>query len=320
MRAPRALFLLSRRSHSYITTPIFYANAGKFFWLIAPHIGHLYTAVLSDAANRWQKLKDPDGVHTFVSGTDEHGIKRAKKDPLKFCDESSKSFRNLFDKFAIETTDFIRTTEDRHKRCVEYIWKRLYDRDFIYKDIYSNWYSAVDECFFSENEVEDSPAGKVVKGTSHLVEWVEEHNYMFRLSYLKGEVRRWLLESDIIISDVIQPKHYLPYALHYLEYEGDLSISRDRSRLPWGIPAPGDDSQTIYVWMDALMNYLSVVGYPDTLKAWPPSWQVLGKDILKLGIAPEKRQFEKAAFGKEDGGHRLSENSGPLLSRIERKK
>ncbi|KAK6045485.1 tRNA ligase class I [Cooperia oncophora] len=194
MRSPQSLLLLFKRRHSYITTPIFYANA-------APHIGHLYTAVLSDAASRWQKLRDPDGVHTFVSGTDEHGIKifraaqKAKKDPLSFCDESSKSFRKLFDRFGIHTTDFIRTTEDRHKRCVEYVWKRLYDQDFIYKDTYSGWYSAVDECFFSENEVEDSPIGKIVKGTNHVVEWVEEHNYMFRLSNLKDEVRRWLMNS-----------------------------------------------------------------------------------------------------------------------------
>ncbi|KAK5972416.1 Methionine--tRNA ligase, partial [Trichostrongylus colubriformis] len=170
MRSPRALFLLSRRRHSYITTPIFYANA-------APHIGHLYTAVLSDAAHRWQKLKDPNGVHVFVSGTDEHGIKifraaqKAKKDPLKFCDESSQSFRRLFDKFGIHTSDFIRTTEDRHKRCVEYVWKRLHDSGFIYKDIYSGWYSVVDECFFSSDDVEDSPVGKVVKGTTNPVEW-----------------------------------------------------------------------------------------------------------------------------------------------------
>ncbi|KAK6050811.1 tRNA ligase class I [Cooperia oncophora] len=214
MRSPQSLLLLFKRRHSYITTPIFYANA-------APHIGHLYTAVLSDAASRWQKLRDPDGVHTFVSGTDEHGIKifraaqKAKKDPLSFCDESSKSFRKLFDRFGIHTTDFIRTTEDRHKRCVEYVWKRLYDQDFIYKDTYSGWYSAVDECFFSENEVEDSPIGKIVKGTNHVVEWVEEHNYMFRLSNLKDEVRRWLMNSD-----VIQPKHYLPHALNCLRIRG----------------------------------------------------------------------------------------------------
>ncbi|VDL82183.1 unnamed protein product [Nippostrongylus brasiliensis] len=290
MRLPRSLFHVARRRHSYITTPIFYANAGMVpFSYSSPHIGHLYTTVLADAASRWEKLKDPDGVHIFATGTDEHGIKifraaeKAKKEPLKFCDETSKVFQDLFKKYGIKNTDFIRTTEDRHKNCVEYVWSRLHKEDFIYKDKYSGWYSAIDECFFSESELEDTPSAKVVKGTSHPVEFVEESNWMFRLSALKEPVRHWLVQSD-----VVYPKHYLPHALRCLEYDGDLSISRTRTRLPWGIPVPGDDSQTVrfyqsvYVWMDALMNYLSVVGYPETLKTWPPSWQILGKDILKF--------------------------------------
>ncbi|VDP54285.1 unnamed protein product, partial [Heligmosomoides polygyrus] len=278
MRAPQSLFLLAKRRHSYITTPIFYVNA-------APHLGHLYTTVLTDAANRWMKMKDPEGLHILITGTDEHGIKilraaeKANKDPQVFCDETSSSFRELFKKFGIQNTDFIRTSEARHKRCVEHVWKRLYDRDFIYKDVYSGWYSATDECFFTDNEIQDTPSGKVVKGSNHPVEFVEEQNYMFRLSPLKGKVRQWLTKSD-----VIYPKLYLPQALQFLEYDGDLSVSRSRSRLPWGIPVPGDDTQTVYVWTDALMNYLSAVGYPETLKSWPPTWQILGKDILKLGI------------------------------------
>uniref|UniRef100_A0A0K0DPV0 Methionine--tRNA ligase, mitochondrial n=1 Tax=Angiostrongylus cantonensis TaxID=6313 RepID=A0A0K0DPV0_ANGCA len=216
----------------------------------APHLGHLYTVVLADAIHRWRRLRDPNGLHLFATGTDEHGIKilraaeRAGQNPLKFCDETSGSFRNLFSKFDILNTDFIRTTEVRHKQCVEYVWKRLCDQNVIYKDTYSGWYSVVDECFFPNNEVEDSALGKN--------------------------------------SDVIYPEIYLPSALNILEFEGDLSVSRCRTRLPWGVPVPGDHSQTIYVWLDALLNYLSVVGYPATLKAWPPTCQILGKDILRF--------------------------------------
>ncbi|RCN33434.1 methionine--tRNA ligase [Ancylostoma caninum] len=276
MRLARSILLLSRRKHSYITTPIFYANA-------APHLGHLYTVVLADAAHRWQKLKDPDGTHIFSTGTDEHGIKifraaeQAGKNPVRFCDGVSKKFHDLFQDFGIANTDFIRTTEDHHKLCVEHVWKRLYDEGFIYKDVYSGWYSVVDECFFMDGDVEDTSSGKVVKGTKNTVEWVEEQNYMFRLSSFKEKVRHWLLNSD-----VVRPKHYLQFVLQYLELDGDLSISRSRTRLPWGIQVPGDDTQTIYVWLDALVNYLSVTGYPETMKVWPPTWQILGKDIMKF--------------------------------------
>ncbi|VDM73688.1 unnamed protein product [Strongylus vulgaris] len=134
----------------------------------APHLGHLYTVVLADAAHRWQKLRDPESTHVFSTGTDEHGIKifrsaeKAQKEPLKFCDHISEKFRDLFQKFDIANTDFIRTTEDRHKLCVEHVWKQLLDAGFIYKDVYSGWYSIVDECFFADGEVEDSPSGKVL--------------------------------------------------------------------------------------------------------------------------------------------------------------
>lgn len=157
--------------------------------------------------------------------------------------------------------------------------KRLCEQDLIYKDNYSGWYSVLDECFIPNDKVEDSSLRKVVKGTNTIVEWVEEENYVFRLSGYKTAVHYWLKNSD-----VIHPKFYLPLALKSLEFEGDLSVSRCRTRLPWGIPVPGDDSQTIYVWLDALMSYLSVVGYPATLTAWPPTCQILGKDIVRFHV------------------------------------
>ncbi|KJH45397.1 putative methionine--tRNA ligase [Dictyocaulus viviparus] len=249
----------------------------------APHLGHLYTVVLADAAHRWFKLRNPNSTHVFTTGTDEHGIKVCRHSLSElfreFCDETSKSFCKLFEKFLISNTDFVRTTEKGHWKCVEYVWEQLYGKGLIYKDTYAGWYSIVDECFFPTSEVEDSDLGKVVKGTNTVVEWVEEQNYMFRLSSYRMAVREWLEHSD-----VVYPKCYLPSVMNSLEYEGDLSISRCREKLSWGIPVPGDDSQIIYVWLDALVNYLSIVGYPDTLRVWPPTCQIFGKDILKFHV------------------------------------
>ncbi|KAF8381041.1 hypothetical protein PRIPAC_70183 [Pristionchus pacificus] len=267
-----------RQASSFITTPIFYANG-------PPHLGHLYTAIIGDSAHRWNRLKDPQSEHFFATGTDEHGSKIAKTakekglTSIELCDQVSASFRHLFREFDINTSDYIRTTEKRHRECVEVMWKRLEAANCIEKSAYSGWYSTTDECFYQEGDVEDGPDGKISKETRSRVEWHEEENYMFKLDQFHEKIRTWMTKND-----VIRPKHYLPNALRYIEAESRLSISRDASRLLWGIPVPGDSSQTIYVWLDALCNYLTVRGYPDCMAApaWPPTTQIIGKDILKF--------------------------------------
>ncbi|CAI4221579.1 unnamed protein product [Auanema sp. JU1783] len=269
-----------RHLSSFITTPIYYANA-------VPHVGHLYTSVISDAYHRWMKLKYPNDTHLFSTGTDEHGIKilraaeKSGQDVKLFCDSVSQKFREVAVEFGVEATHYIRTTDVAHKQAVHHLWKVLYDNDLIYKDIYKGWYSVVDECFYKDKDVEEiileGKKTMVVKGTKTIVELIEEENYMFKLSKFKNEVRDWIVNSD-----VIRPKHYLPQVLKFLEMEDDLSVSRCRKRLPWGIDVPSDDQQTIYVWLDALVNYLTVIGYPQKSTLWPPSCQLLGKDIIKF--------------------------------------
>ncbi|VDM37290.1 unnamed protein product [Toxocara canis] len=333
MRRIAILLQFTRRKHFFVTTPIFYANASS---IAAPHIGHLYSALIADAAYRWNVLKRADSsgappCSLFTTGTDEHGTKIQKAaqaagvQPKLFCDDVSASFRKLLSAFNIKPTDFIRTSESRHKRVVEDVWLRLSRRGYIRKAKYAGWYSTTDECFYSQRDLEDlcinGTTKKVIfllhvkrsrviglvkrinqsklliredfiergislsalivevsKQTRSPVEWIEEDNYVFDLSQFYEPIRRWLLEND-----VIRPKHYLRVALQYLDIEETLSISRDRKRLEWGIPVPQDQSQTIYVWMDALVNYLTVSGFPRSHHDyWPPDWQVIGKDILKF--------------------------------------
>ncbi|KAM3959850.1 methionyl-tRNA synthetase, mitochondrial isoform 2-T2 [Aphomia sociella] len=229
-------------------------------------------------------------------GTDEHGTKiqqAAAKVNLslsEYCANISTEYRTLFDEYQVEYTDFIRTTEDRHKKAVAHFWNTLVKQDYIYKAKYSGWYSVNDESFVPEShvrdEVKDGEKIKVSVESNHRVEWTEETNYMFRLSAFKTHLQQWL-EKD----GVITPSKYQKQLKDYLDNEAyfpDISVSRPSSRVHWAIRVPGDEEQSIYVWLDALINYLTVAGYPDpeAMKArgrpWPADVQVVGKDILKF--------------------------------------
>ncbi|XP_019725462.1 methionine--tRNA ligase, mitochondrial [Hippocampus comes] len=281
VRCTRSDVCNEERSY-YITTPIFYVNA-------SPHLGHLYSAILADCMHRYKLLR---GFKSrFATGTDEHGLKiqqaanAAGEAPLTFCTGVSQRFRQLFGSCNVSFTDYIRTTEERHRRSVEHFWCTLYDKGFIYKGNYEGWYSTPDESFLTPTQVADAvdASGQAIKvslESGHKVEWLKEENYMFRLSAFRTPLLDWLQKNP----RAIQPERFLQDVLQWLQDDlPDLSVSRQRSRLQWGIPVPGDPEHTIYVWLDALVNYLTVVGYPDNHNHW---WSVarhiVGKDILKF--------------------------------------
>ncbi|CAD5119712.1 DgyrCDS8302 [Dimorphilus gyrociliatus] len=262
-----------------ITTPIFYANS-------VPHIGHVYTALIADAAARWNILLGKDTL--FSTGTDEHGLKverESKKkglNTLQFCNKISKQFQHLFDDLDIKYTDFIRTTEQRHFSAVKQFWEKLRQNGMIYKDSYSGYYSIVDECFITKDELiksknEQGEDCYVSKSNYQPVIWMEEENYMFKLSEFTDPLRKWL------DTKVIYPEHFENTVRSWLN-DGlpDLSISRSKERLHWGIPVPEDGNQVIYVWLDALVNYLTVCNYFSGESIWPVDCHIVGKDILKF--------------------------------------
>uniref|UniRef100_A0A1A8S2P6 Methionine--tRNA ligase, mitochondrial n=2 Tax=Nothobranchius rachovii TaxID=451742 RepID=A0A1A8S2P6_9TELE len=274
--------LIKDEKNFYITTPIFYVNA-------APHLGHLYSAVIADCLHRYKQLQ---GFNSrFATGTDEHGLKiqqaaeAAGKDPLTFCTGVSERFKHLFSSCSISFTDYIRTTELRHHQAVKHFWSVLWNQGLIYKGVYEGWYSTQDESFLTPSQVGNAldSLGKEVKvslESGHKVEWMKEENYMFRLSSFQSQLVDWLRGNP----GVIQPERFYNTVLQWLQEDlPDLSVSRHRNRLQWGIPVPGDTEQTIYVWLDALVNYLTVVGYPDKHDQWwHKAHHVIGKDILKF--------------------------------------
>ncbi|OWF41858.1 methionine--tRNA ligase, mitochondrial-like [Mizuhopecten yessoensis] len=264
----------------YVSTPIFYVNA-------SPHIGHLYTALVADSLSRWKKLK---GYETFfATGTDEHGLKiqqaagKADIAPKVFCDEVSSKFKDLFEKNDIKYDTFIRTTDDAHIKAVHQLWNVLNEKGFIYKSLYKGWYCVSDETFVSENDTTDvttksGESQKVSVESGHPVIWSEEENYMFTLSRFKPQLQQW------IDTGVIQPPEFKRIVQGHLDDLSDLSVTRSSDRVSWGISVPGDPSQKIYVWLDALTNYLTVTGYPgdEYRSLWPADCHVVGKDILKF--------------------------------------
>ncbi|XP_076339565.1 methionyl-tRNA synthetase, mitochondrial isoform X2 [Tachypleus tridentatus] len=237
----------------FITTPIFYVNA-------SPHIGHLHSAVLADALHRTYVLLGKE-KNIFSTGTDEHGLK------------------DVFKMAGVSYTDFIRTTEERHVKVVQHFWQHLDNQGFIYKDKYQGWYCSSEESFLTPSQVKEDSGKMVSTESGQPVEWTQEENYMFRLSQLEQDILHWLNSGD----KVLYPSNFCQLVKHWIS-EGlpDLSISRDRFRLKWGIPVPNDNTQTIYVWLDALLNYLTVAGYPIAGYHWPPDCHVIGKDILRF--------------------------------------
>ncbi|EAU82630.2 methionine-tRNA synthetase [Coprinopsis cinerea okayama7 len=237
----------------------------------------------------------------LLVGTDEHGLKiqqaaaKASTEVLTFCNELSQVFKDLSKKANISYTTFSRTTGDNHKELVAQVWRTLLDKGYIYKGEYEGWYSITDECFYTSAQIVQSPTSTaenpeyVSKETGSKVEWSKEYNYMFRLSMFRDALVKHYSDRS-----VVQPSQYNSVVLQMLgateDSSGvelaDISISRPRSRLTWGIPVPNDPEHTVYVWFDALLIYLSGVGYqvsgPPAVTGWPPNLQVIGKDILRF--------------------------------------
>ncbi|MFP3870194.1 MAG: methionine--tRNA ligase [Syntrophobacteria bacterium] len=262
------------QARSYITTPIYYVNA-------PPHLGHAYTTIVADVLNRFHRLMGRETF--FLTGTDEHGDKvveaatAAGKDPRSYADEISALFRNTWPTLNITNDYFIRTTDEEHKRVVGYILQKVYDKGDIYFSSYSGLYCVGCERFYTERELVD---GRCPQHDRPLVVR-EEENYFFRMNKYQG----WLIDHIQQHPDFIRPERYRNEVLSFLsEPLEDLCISRPKSRLSWGITLPFDDRYVTYVWFDALINYISALGYPDGAlfaEFWPVAQHLIAKDILK---------------------------------------
>lgn len=261
----------------------------------APHVGHLYSMLIADILKRWQVLKGKQAI--LSTGTDEHGMKvqRAAEiqdvHPKALCDANSETFRDLARKANIANDYFIRTTDPEHRDAVEYFWARLRESGHIYETKHEGWYCVGDETFYPHSMVEKrvSPlTGKAFMAsteTGNAVEWTEEKNYHFRLTAFRDRLLQFYDDNPGWVVPNNRFVEVISWVQNNLE---DLSISRPISRLDWGIPVPDDPSQTIYVWVDALINYITVAGYPvwppgsEHKKGWPADVQVVGKDIVRF--------------------------------------
>src|SRR5690554_50954 len=262
----------SERGAFYATTPIFYVNA-------APHLGHAYTTILVDVVTRFHRLRGDDTF--FLTGTDEHGatIQKAAaahgKSPQEYADEVSALFRTTWDRLGIRYDDFIRTTEERHRQVVTAVLQKVYDSGDIVYGEYSGLYCVRCERFYTEKELVDGKCPQHEIEPEHRT----EANYFFKME----KYRDWWRETLTANPDLIRPERYRNEVLAMLrEPIGDLSISRPRSRVPWGIPLPWDEDHVAYVWFDALINYYSVlVARGAVERYWPHVQHFIGKDILK---------------------------------------
>ena len=308
----------------YITTPIYYPS-GK------PHMGHAYSSIVADIFARFKKLENYNVL--FLTGTDEHGqkiqkeAKKNNKDPKIFCDELSEKFRSLTKILNLSNNDFIRTTENRHHKSVVEIWNRLVKSGDIYLDKYSGWYSVSDEAFYDEDEIESINGTKVSKSSGSNVEWVEEESYFFKLSAWSKKLLEFYDKNPKFILPTSRKNEVIKFVEKGLK---DLSISR--TSFTWGIPVPRNEKHVIYVWLDALTNYISALNFPNVddkryKNFWPANLHIIGKDILRFHavfwpafllaakLSPPKRVFGHGWILSDD--KKMSKSLGNILDPIE---
>nr|WP_295744866.1 methionine--tRNA ligase [uncultured Acidocella sp.] len=263
----------------YITTPIYYVNG-------APHLGHAYTSTAADVLARWHRLAGDEVF--FLTGTDEHGQKveaaarNAGIAPQDFTDRVSADFRDMARAMNISNDDFIRTTEARHKAACQAIWSKLKENGFIYLGAYEGWYAVRDEAFYDESETALKPDGsRYAVASGAAVEWVVEPSYFFKLSAFQDRLLAFYEENPGFIAPAAKRNEILSFVRGGLN---DLSISR--TSFSWGVKVPGDEKHVMYVWLDALVNYLTAVGYPDMSGPragfWPASLHLVGKEIIRF--------------------------------------
>jgi methionyl-tRNA synthetase len=266
------------REKFYITTAIAYPNG-------SPHIGHAYEVIATDAIARFNRHDGKDVM--FLSGTDEHGIKMlqtARKEgisPRDLADRNAKLFRDMGHLLNASFDDYIRTTEERHYKSSQAIWKKMADAGDIYKGGYAGWYSVRDEAYYQEEETELRADGTRYAPTGAPVEWIEEETYFFRLSAYQDRLLAFYSENPGFIGPDERRNEVVSFVKSGLK---DLSISR--TTFDWGVPVPGDEKHVMYVWVDALTNYITAAGYPDESADrwhyWPADVHIIGKDIIRF--------------------------------------
>jgi len=312
----------------YITTAINYPNG-------RPHIGHAYEAIATDAIARFQRLKGRDVF--FLTGTDEHGLKMAQaaRDrgiaPAELASEMSGYFREMDEKLDISCDRFIRTTEPEHHRSSQAIWQAMAERGDLYLGRYEGWYSVRDEAFYDEEElstVDSGPdAGTRLSPQGTPVEWTVEESWFFRLSAYQDKLLRLYQDRP----DFIRPEARRNEILRFVEGGlSDLSVSR--TSFDWGVKVPGSPDHVMYVWVDALTNYITGVGYPDTQsetyrRFWPADLHIIGKDITRFhtvywpaflmsaGLEPPKRVFAHGFLLHR--GEKMSKSAGNVVDPLE---
>ena len=272
------------KQHAYITTAIPYVNG-------LPHIGHAMDYMLADVWTRYQRQNGREV--RFQTGVDEHGNKIAAKaasqnqTPQAYVDQMHGNFQNMIAELNISATDFIRTTDPHHVSAVQYIWQKLAAAGYIYKSAYEGWYCQGCEAFVTDKEAAENNG--ICPDHQAPYQRLSEENYYFKTSAFSENIRQAIESNKMKIVPEFRKKEFLELIKDGLK---DVSISRPRKNLSWGVPVPGDDTQVMYVWLDALSNYITVIGYPDRPEEWQAFWpanvQVIGKDILRFhaGIWP----------------------------------
>ncbi len=294
-------------------------------------MGHAYSSIVADIFARFKRLENYDVF--FLTGTDEHGqkiekeAKKNNKNPKIFCDELSKTFKSLTKKLNLSNNDFIRTTEPRHHNSVTEIWNRLIKSGDIYLDKYCGWYSVSDEAFYDEDEIEEKNGIKISKSSGSSVEWVEEESYFFKLSAWQSKLLDLYKNNKNFILPLSRRNEVIKFVEKGLK---DLSISR--TSFSWGIPVPKDKKHIIYVWLDALTNYISALNFPDIedkkfKNFWPADIHIIGKDILRFHAVfwPAFLLAAKLPTPKKIFGHgwilseekKMSKSLGNILDPIE---